>query len=146
MNIPSEMDDLARSNTMKHLILITAAIIGLSGAAIAGTKKSGHHSYGYQPDERGIEAPSSQVDVETEIKLRRMGLSADHAHWGAWAIRNRPYSSCGEELTDLMMVYDKGRLTHKLVKVQKVVEGMVRLMERDSPCTREEVGAPDPSQ
>lgn len=130
---------------MKHLLLITVAIIGLSGAAIAGTKKSGLYSHGYQLGESGTEALSSQVDVEAEIKFRRMGLSADHAHWAAWAIRNRPYSPCGGQATDFMMIYDKG-LAHKVVNGQKVFDELVRLMERDSPCTRETAGAPDPSQ
>ncbi len=116
---------------MKHLLLITAAIIGLSGVAWAddgltlaqrnerqmeANRKAAMASCGpcgcvqseIVPSQSDWDAVSNRMAAETEIHLRQMGMSPDVSHKAAWATQHKPYSACAHYVAQLTADYENG--------------------------------------
>ena len=116
---------------MKQLLLITAAIIGLSGVAWAdngltlaqrnerqmeANRKAAMASCGPRgcvqseivPSQGDWDAISNRMAAETEIHLRQMGMSPDVARKAVWASQNRPYSACAHYVAQLTADYENG--------------------------------------
>lgn len=113
-------------HTMKHLLLITAAVLGLAGTAWAGApltlqqqieanQKAGEatcapncrHPF-YEPSQEQWNAFLTRDRAEGEIKLRKMGMAPDIARKAIWAAQNKPGSACTQYVHQLLADYDSG--------------------------------------
>ena len=115
---------------MKHLFLIAAAVIVLSGVAQAddgltlaqrnerqmeANRKvidslcAPHCSRPViEPSQSDWDAVSNRMAAETEIHLRQLGMSPDVAHKAAWATQHKPYSACSHYVAQLTADYENG--------------------------------------
>ncbi|MCX5617012.1 hypothetical protein NQF87_08530 [Bombella sp. TMW 2.2559] len=116
---------------MKKLMLITAAIIGLSGVAWAddgltlaqrnerqmeANRKAAMASCGPRgcvqseivPSQSDWDAVSNRMAAETEIHLRQMGMSPNTARKAVWATQHKPYSACSHYVAQLTADYENG--------------------------------------
>ncbi|POS61414.1 hypothetical protein ASQ43_03090 [Parasaccharibacter apium] len=141
-----------RELTMKHFLLITAAIIGLSGVAWAdngltlaqrnerqmeANRKvidslcAPHCSRPViEPSQSDWDAVSNRMAAETEIHLRQLGMSPDVARKAAWATQHKPYSACSHYVAQLTADYDRG------LSRRDYDEDLIISIERSGTCEK----------
>lgn len=138
---------------MKKLMLITAAIIGLSGVAWAddgltlaqrnerqmeANRKAAMASCGPRgcvqseivPSQSDWDAVSNRMAAETEIHLRQMGMSPNTARKAVWATQHKPYSACSHYVAQLTADYENG------LDRPDYDEKLIASVERSGTCER----------
>ena len=140
---------------MKHLFLIAAAVIVLSGVAWAddgltlaqrnerqmeANRKvidslcAPHCSRPViEPSQSDWDAVSNRMAAETEIHLRQLGMSPDVAHKAAWATQHKPYSACSHYVAQLTADYDRG------LSRRDYDEDLIISIERSGTCEKNNI-------
>ncbi|MCX5617007.1 hypothetical protein NQF87_08505 [Bombella sp. TMW 2.2559] len=113
---------------MRKLMLITAAVLGLAGTAwaedaleemakhdpsiakiIQEEKADGTYRHpAFEPSKEDRDAVAARLNAETEIHLRKMGMSPETAKLAVWGASHRPNSACAHYVRQLTADYDSG--------------------------------------
>lgn len=132
---------------MKHLLLITAAVIGLSGVAYADSFEAARkaamkalcsHGESCQPlltDEQ-YKNLRDEENSESLVILRRAGLSPDTAQKAVWALNHRPQSSCAIKAGDIVNLTQMAQAAPDNPATFYSPDTDVILIERNHLCDR----------
>ncbi|MCX5614447.1 hypothetical protein [Bombella saccharophila] len=137
---------------MKHLLIITAAVIGLAGTArsqqmtqeqirefnrkqVEHMCATGHCSAPALTDEQ-YKTLRDEENSENLVRLRRVGLTPDTAQKAVWALNHRPQSACAVYASKIIVGIDMARSAPDNPATAYSPDTDIIIIERNHLCDR----------